>query len=52
LLRGGALGESEVGDEYLSKNSLIPLLTFSILNWVSLASFPGATNITVASGEI
>jgi hypothetical protein len=47
--RGGALGEREVGDEYFSKNSLTPLLTFSIQNSTSLISFPGATKMTVPS---
>lgn len=45
----GAFGDKDVGEEYLSINSLTPFLMFSIQNSVSFISFPGATNITVAS---
>jgi hypothetical protein len=48
-LSAGALGESELGDEYFSKNSFIPLLAFSIQNSTSFGSFPGAKKITVPS---
>ena len=50
--KGSALGEREVGDEYLSKNSFTPFLKFSMQNSTSSYSFPGARKITWASGLI
>jgi hypothetical protein len=45
--RGRAFADNDVGAEYLSKNSLIPFLTFSVENIASPLSLPGAKNTTV-----
>ena len=42
LSRGRALGEREVGAEYLSRNSRMPFLVASAVNSASLSSLPGA----------
>jgi len=47
LSKGLALALKEVGAEYFSKNSLTPLLAFSVENSASFYSFPGAKKITV-----
>ena len=41
----------DVGAEYLSKNSLTPLLALSIENLASDFSLPGATKIMVYSSD-
>jgi hypothetical protein len=44
---GRAFALSDVGAEYLSKNSLIPRRAFSVENSASDYSLPGAKKITV-----
>lgn len=47
-----ATGDKEVGEEYLSKNSLTPLRICSKVNNTSFSVFPGFTKIKQSSSSI